>query len=467
MNRKVVAILCVGLLSASGCLLIPVSADDFEVMWFVNLPRQTFFVGETVTFTITAFASTDPTVHLPGEMAQVTIRNQSMVEVFSAWVTTNQNGSVPVSWEMGLLVDSGNYTIILQPIGGKTITEEFVILYNEETYWKIRVDQLQDEVDQQYEYLNYLFATSNYLKKKVNTLRTQVWVAGIVMMITIMATLSIAIPEWSRRGRITKGRRSISGSLAKWAGLTNTPKVMQTEHHEEIGQLKNTPYKRPPRHGLEHHCPICDKDEMEPMTANALAEHIKVTHTGGLGGWQGVRAWRRNRIYKSIIKEDYKVPEEPEIIDAVQPLEIRRQELIDRAEASDGGPEIEDIRNEMLEVEAERKINKPEKVKKSKKDKKIKPPKIRRRDRPKKVKEPKPEKEPKPKKQKVKKPKRARRKLPSRKQLLKETLPPNPLPQRKVRRLKHISGIPSETPTKPHSNNIDDLFEKLSKEQVK
>ena len=430
LHKKAVVILCISMLSVSGLALVPVSADDFEVKWIMDFPRPTYFIGETVTFKVSAFATSDITVFLPGEMAMVTIENESKVEAYSAWVTTGTNGSAIVNWDTGLEISSGNYTIILQPIGGAPITKEISVLYNEETYWKIRVDQLRDELERQYEYLNYLFATSNYLKDQVNKLRSQVVVAGVVMIITILIVLFNVIPDWARRAGASKSKFGFAAGLAKMAGFSNTPKVLQTEQHEELAQLKPNECKSPPRHGLEHYCPSCDKERKEPMTAIALAEHIESYHGNTPGGMPFSRARRREKVYRTLIKEDYKKPVEPKVVAGVQPLEIRRQELIDEA----------------LVIEEEREKAAPKKVKK---DKKLKLPKVRRRDRPKKEK------------------RQKRRKAQPEKVVLNDSPPPKAESQQKVRRIKQHTGVPSEpveTAEQSSADAIDELYEKLKKE---
>ncbi len=74
----------------SDALAIP---GEFETMWAMDLPRVTYFIGESVTFTVVAFASTDPTLMLPDQMAKVTIRNDSLPHLLQigedAWLVFN------------------------------------------------------------------------------------------------------------------------------------------------------------------------------------------------------------------------------------------------------------------------------------------------------------------------------------------------------------------------------------------
>ena len=89
MNKKRIVVLTLILLTAyqgyvaSDALAIP---GEFKTMWVMDLPRSTFFIGESVTFTVVAFASTDPTLKLPDQMAKITIRNESIAEVYEAWI---------------------------------------------------------------------------------------------------------------------------------------------------------------------------------------------------------------------------------------------------------------------------------------------------------------------------------------------------------------------------------------------
>ena len=131
-------------------------ADDFEVLWAINIPREVYFMGETVNFDIVAFASEDG-VFLPGEMALVTIRNSTFNEMYAGWITTNSNGTCPISWDIPLESEPQNYTIILQPIIGDAYTKNFNSLFDQDIYWQKSVEYLEDELNRQYEYLNYLF----------------------------------------------------------------------------------------------------------------------------------------------------------------------------------------------------------------------------------------------------------------------------------------------------------------------
>lgn len=166
------------------------------------------------------------------------------------------------------------------------------------------------------------------------------------------------------------------------------------------------------------------------MTAIALAEHIESYHGNTPGGMPFSRARRREKVYRTLIKEDYKKPVEPKVVAGVQPLEIRRQELIDEA----------------LVIEEEREKAAPKKVKK---DKKLKLPKVRRRDRPKKEK------------------RQKRRKAQPEKVVLNDSPPPKAESQQKVRRIKQHTGVPSEpveTAEQSSADAIDELYEKLKKE---
>ena len=469
MKRSVIAFGCVGMMVACGVMLaVPTQADEFDVLWAIDLPREVYFIGESVVFGVKAFTSDVEGIFLPGEMALVTIRNGSSTEMFSGWITTNINGTNSISWDIPLESHPDNYTITLDPIVGPAIggaiTASFITAFDQDTYWQKRVEFLEDELTTQYEYLNYLFGSNKYLLNQVSVLKDQVAIAGAVMTITILATLWVVIPEWARRSS-EPTKKSLSGRLAGLLGLSNTPKVLLTEQHEELAQIKTKEGRRPPRCGLDYVCKLCDPDKKLPMTKNQYDEHLNMHYKRN---WS-IRAWRRNQLYKDLIDEHYQLPEVRPPHEKILEADRRKDELVESVELS--RKELKAIAAEKAKYEDDTKLER-ERLSTLKKEAKraAKPPK---KDKPEKPpKKYKPEKPPKEKRGKRKKDKDE---VPTRKRLLKRNRPPKPEPQRKVRRIKQHSGIPKDEPVKPvrtilrtqSRTQVDELLDKLLKEKVK
>lgn len=443
--RRLILALSVLLLMSGAMIAQPTEADDFEILWAIELPRDVYFIGETVTFTVTAFTSGEPTIFMPGEMALVTIRNSSYAECYGGWITTNQNGSAPISWDIPLESQADNYTIIVQPIVGMSYIKNFVALFDQDTYWMKRVEFLEDELNRQYEYLNYLFGTNKFLMRQVDILRDRVAIMGVVMFVTIMATLVVVIPEWARRST-NYNPKSVSSRLAKLMGFSSTPKVLLSDQHDELAQLKTPEGKRPPRYGLDYTCPFCDPDKKEPMTKGQYEEHI-MSHYRPI--WN-LTARRRNRVYKELIDDHYKIPEARPPHERLIEAEKKADAIVDSIELS---------RKELRAIAAEKKKLEAEALAEKKRI----------------------EKERRQSAKAMKQTKTVKKKKD--KPVVKDSLPSKPEVQRKVRRVKHQSGIPEMAlvpPVKPtpkplpirrvrESSNrsaIDDLFDQLSNEKV-
>ena len=432
-----IAGLMIGALMLS-MMMLPIASsadDDFEVVWVVNLPRDIYFVGETMTVEIYAYASTDPDLFIPGEMALVTVRNETLQEVYSSWFTTNTNGTIVAQWDISLDMDIGNYTLILAPIMADNIILPFFVLYDENTYWQKKVENLEDELQLQYEYLNYLYASNNYLNKQIDILKDQVLIAGIIMFITLMATMWNVLPEWARRANQSENRDKMGSRLAKLMGFSTTPKVLLTDHHEELAQLKTPEGKKPPRYGMIHHCVICDPESKELMTKKAYIEHLEL-HTHRTLSYA---KWRRNRIYKALITDHYKLPSDDFAIEKPVLLEKKKDDIVDSVELS---------RKELKAINHELRTQKEKDKQKKKDDKKAE--KVRA-------------------KEERKLAKHAQKALGKSEPVLKETTIQKPERTRKVRERKPLSGNPEPRPIKKLANptsksQIDDLFDKLMKD---
>ena len=431
-------------LMIGACLLVcvmPMSVmaeDDFSVIWVVNMPREIYFIGETMTVEIYAYASTDPTLFVPGEMALVTIRNESLQESYSSWFTTNTNGTILVQWDIPLEMDTGNYTFVLAPIMAENIVIPFLVLYDENTYWQKRVENLEDELKLQYEYLNYLYSSNNYLNKQVKILKDQVFIAGIIMFVTLMATMWVVIPEWARRANQSEKRENMSSKLAKLMGFSSTPKVLLTEHHEELAQLKTPENKKPPRYGMIHHCSICDPEGKELLTRKAYIEHLEF-HTRHV---VSLAKWRRERIFKALISDHYKLPVDDLAVEKTVRLDKKKSDLVDSVELAKKELKAmihEDSRTQKQRDRLRKQYDKKAKKKRAKEEKQLA--------------------------------KQAKKSIEKVEPVLKQTTSRKPQVARKLRTEKPISGIPEAVPAKKHAVDaqrtpIDDLFEKLSSEKV-
>jgi len=291
-------------------VFVPVdsSAEDFKVVWTIQLPRETYFIGETVSFTVTAFASTDPTLKIPGEMALITIRNQSMVEVFSSWITTNSNGSSPIQYDIELTSDTGNYTVILDPLNGETAHESFNVLYNEETYWKERVDQLQEDQAKLYEYINYLFSFNRYLDNRVRWMRQQFVLLWAMSFLTVLAGVYVAMHEYAMSGKTSSGIMSYPGKLVDFI-IRRKPSVELD--HEIIADATVPTAKRVPIYEHDFFCPICDPNKHKPLTERMARDHLWAVHDRLHLKRDSIMAKLRARKARSAKKTKEKMNEPP------------------------------------------------------------------------------------------------------------------------------------------------------------
>jgi hypothetical protein len=296
MNKKLIVLTALMLAtSAQGMIALDASAipGEFETMWAMDLPRVTYFIGESVTFTVVAFASTDPTLMLPDQMAKITIRNDSLAEVYEAWITTNVNGSAPVTWETGLEASAGNYTIILDDLKGEKVVEHFVLLFNEETYWQVKVGLIERELESQYQYINYLFSFQNYQQKRINELYRIVMMSFVALFMTLFIALWTWFPELAKRARGGKGVYDQLGKGLAAMGITSEPRIYLD--HEEVSQISVPADKAAPRFNAENYCEVCDKAHEKPLTLVALEDHAEIHDRSYLRRpfW---RARRRERV---------------------------------------------------------------------------------------------------------------------------------------------------------------------------
>jgi hypothetical protein len=257
----------------SDALAIP---GEFETMWAMDLPRVTYFIGESVTFTVVAFASTDPTLMLPDQMAKITIRNDSLAEVYEAWITTNVNGSAPVTWDSGLEAVAGNYTIILDDLKGEKVVEHFMLLFNEETYWQVKVGLIEKELQSQYQYINFLYSFQKYQERKIKEMERRMTIFGALTFVTVMCAIYVGMHELSGAKRSTSGILSYGNAFKEVLGFRSRP-IVELDH-EEIASLHIPANKLPPIYGRTFYCQFCDKKQEHPMSGSELEAHGWAVH---------------------------------------------------------------------------------------------------------------------------------------------------------------------------------------------
>jgi len=278
MNKKLVVLSALVLMTSCQAYVVfeaqAFSSDGYTVMWAIELPREVYFIGESVAFTVVAFVSSDPDILLPDQMAKITIRNGTLFEVYSAWITTNANGSAPVTWETGLDATTGNYTIILEDLADTKVIANFVVLYNEETYWQTRVDLLERDIQAQYNHLNYLFAVQKYQQQKLREMERKLTIFGALAFVTVMCALYVGMHEAAMTRRTTTGILSLPG---KALDLLFKKNPIELEH--EIIADARVPYeKRVPIYGHDWYCQYCDPKRTHPMTIGQLEEHRWAVH---------------------------------------------------------------------------------------------------------------------------------------------------------------------------------------------
>jgi hypothetical protein len=280
MNKKIVLLSALVLLTSCQALVVfdaqAFSSDGYTVIWAIDLPREVYFIGESVAFTVVAFVSSDPDILLPDQMAKITIRNGTLFEVFSAWVTTNANGSAPITWETGLDAATGNYTIILEDLADMKVVANFTVLFNEETYWQTRVDLLERDLQSQYEYINYLYSYNKYLNNRVHWIDQQFKLLWAMSFITVMCGIYVAMHEAAGMKRNTSGLMSYPSKLLEILGFRSRP-IVELDH-EEIANLDIPQNKVPPIYGHDQFCPVCDPQKKKPMTEGQLRDHLWAVH---------------------------------------------------------------------------------------------------------------------------------------------------------------------------------------------
>ena len=330
--KRLLVLVIAGLVCSTGLVgfASQEARGDFTVMWAMDLPRQTYFIGETVTFTVTAFASTDPTLMIPGELAQVTIRNESLQEMYSIWITTDSNGSAIINWDIPITADAGDYTVILTDTHGFTSHQSIEILYNEETYWKTRVDLLQKEIEKQYQYINYLFSYNKWLTSQVNFMRKNFTLMWIIAFLAMLSGLYNFMYVSSRKKKTTSGIASIPSKAFMFLGIGGEPSIYL--QHEEVAQQTTPVDKLVPVYGRDSYCQVCVHKGLPKvlMTEKQLEEHIALEHDKPLKKFRWkYRFARAEARQKKITEREQKKADKKPTPRFGTPLEIAKSETVE------------------------------------------------------------------------------------------------------------------------------------------
>lgn len=321
------ALVCVTVVPVASALDQP--DQTFQVQWAIFIPMNTYFLGETVSFRVEAYASTNPDLKIPDQYAHVMIRNESHLEVWDTWIATDTNGSAWIEWETELEYDLGNYSVYLEDGFGFITMTSVVLLFDENTYWQKRLSDLQEQIDVQNDYLNYLFEKDTWVTRKLNTALKNQIVLGIGFFICFLATFWVFCREWVRCNAMDiRKRMGFGGALASLMGVTNVPKCQLTGDHEEVANLLTPPDRAPLRYGRDWHCPACDPKKLLPMTERAYELHMQDFHERKLSG---LRAYFKKRGFKKLLSEVYPKEAEKPVFLSEDPKEIARQNILERA----------------------------------------------------------------------------------------------------------------------------------------
>jgi hypothetical protein len=247
---------------------------------------------------------------LPDQMAKITIRNDSLAEVYEAWITTNVNGSAPVTWDSGLEAVAGNYTIILDDLKGEKVVEHFMLLFNEETYWQVKVGLIEKELQSQYQYINFLYSFQKYQERKIKEMERRMTIFGALTFVTVMCAIYVGMHELSGAKRSTSGLMVYPGKAVEL--LFRSRPIVELDH-EILEDVQVPKEKRVPIYGHDHFCPICDPDKTHKLTENQLRDHLWAKHDRLHLKKESFRAKWRARKAKSELASKKKESESPKL----------------------------------------------------------------------------------------------------------------------------------------------------------
>lgn len=315
------------------CVCAPafeVAADDgydFKIGWVMLFPRSTYFIGETITFRVEAYAEIQPDLKIPDQYANIVVRNESMFEVFNYWIYTDANGSAWVNWTTQLDYTNGTYLVTLTDGLGGVASTQLTLLWDQNIAWQRQIDDLATENEYLWGYVDELFGARNYLLRKTEALTHAIYFLAFGFALTFCAAIWVWAREYIRvNARLPREKRS---GIASTLGFRAQPFFLQTYDHPEAANYQVPEHHKAPRFGEEYHCPLCDKDAKKPMTKHQWEGHMQDFHDRKLIGF---RAWVKKRRFKEDLARLYGKDDVPVIIEALKAENIRRERLMKRTQ---------------------------------------------------------------------------------------------------------------------------------------
>lgn len=301
---------------------VPASAgpDDYLVEWSIFLPRQTYFIGEEIAFSIEAHSSINLAIPIPGEYANIQILDENDTDVYDWQAMTDTNGTANLYWNTTVYVEPGEYRILLTDSYKNTIEGNFTLLWDQETYNNGRLDDLQRQIDERDRYLDYLFLSNNFLSRKYLEFKRMLWVGFGTAFGSFLLIFSIWVADRAQKSNQPQFREKAWAKGFRSLGISSTPPSRLTDKQPEVAGYVCPPEKLPPRYGMTEFCDICDPDHKKPMTKARLEEH-KIAHERyfvKLQPYLRERALRKayKELYQKSVKErTYVQDEHPELIE--------------------------------------------------------------------------------------------------------------------------------------------------------
>ncbi len=328
MRKSVVCVVLSCLLSI-GPISCLATADDepvFQVSWLMYFPRYTYFIGETVSFRVQAYAQNIPELPLSDQYANIVVRNESLFEVFNYWIYTDANGSAWVNWTTQLDYANGTYMVILTDGFGASAIASVTLLWDQNTAWQRQLDDIQLENDYLWGYMDELYAARNYLYKRNTILTHAIYVLSAIALITVGMSTWVFVREYIRVNARLGGKRSGISSIL---GIRTVPFFVQTLDHAEAANYQIPEHHKAPRFGEDFTCPLCDKEGKVKMTKHQWEEHLQGFHDRKLIGFT---AWVKNRRFREMLEELYDKDEAKAIHDALRPENVLRTKLQSKVE---------------------------------------------------------------------------------------------------------------------------------------
>ena len=219
--------------------------------------------------------------------------------------------------------------MILTDTHGFTSHQSIEILYNEETYWKTRVDLLQREIEKQYQYINYLFSYNKWLTGQVNFMRKNFTLMWIIAFLAMLSGLYNFMYVSSRSKKNTSGIAGLANKGLTLLGIGNeSPIYLQ---HEEVAKQTTPLDKLVPIYGRDFHCQVCAHKGLPKimMTEKQLEEHIVMEHDKSPKKFKWKYRFSRHefRQKKILAKEERRANKKPTPRFGT-PIEIAKSEMM-------------------------------------------------------------------------------------------------------------------------------------------